>query len=203
MPRPERIDLRAFQQELSERLKHKTAAEVGNLRLALECGGRHWLVRLADTGEVLPVPPVTPVPMTKPWFLGIANVRGALHGVIDFAALLGGAGVARSAGAVGAGQARLVLLGPRFVDVRAGLMVERVLGLRNLADFTQAGDAAVADGEMSSDSGRTDESRRGGSDGGARHRWEHVKWTDATGSSWSELDLARLAADPEFMQVGA
>ena len=55
MARPEKINLRAFQQELSERLKHKTAAQVDSLRLALESGGISWLVRLGDTGEVLPM----------------------------------------------------------------------------------------------------------------------------------------------------
>ena len=38
MAKPNKINLRAFQQELSERLKHKTAAQVDSLRLALECG---------------------------------------------------------------------------------------------------------------------------------------------------------------------
>jgi twitching motility protein PilI len=177
MARAERLDLRAFQQELSERLKHKTAAEVGNLRLALECAGASWLVRLADTGEVLPLPAVTPVPLTKPWFVGIANVRGALHGVIDFTGFVNRRNDAR--GPV-APQARLVLLGSRFSEIHAGLLVDRVLGLRNLADFTP--DDAP--------------------DAGARS-WAAKTWHDGSGNTWRELDMGGLAADPEFMQVGA
>ena len=46
MARANKINLRAFQQELSERLKHKTAAQVDSLRLALECGGVSWLVHV-------------------------------------------------------------------------------------------------------------------------------------------------------------
>jgi twitching motility protein PilJ len=133
LAKTERIDLRAFQAELSERLKHKTAADVGNLRLAIGSANEQWLVRLSDTGEVLPVPQMTPVPLTKPWFIGIANVRGALHGVIDFARFMGTQG-ARERSAVNAGQSRLVLLGARFGDIRAGLLVDRVLGLRNVAE---------------------------------------------------------------------
>lgn len=194
MARRERIDLRAFQQELSERLKHKTAAQVGNMRLALECADTHWLVRLADTGEVLPLPPqVVPVPLTRPWFLGIANVRGALYGVIDFTSFLSGRAAKRGSGPAGSGQppasgARLVLLGSRFTDIRAGLLVDKVLGLRNLSDFepVAAGpDANDADGAR------------------AWRSWSARMWTDGNGTRWRELDLVALTADPEFVQVGA
>lgn len=185
MARTDRIDLRAFQQELSERLKHKTAAEVGNLRLAIESANGRWLVRLSDTGEVLPVPQMTPVPLTKPWFIGIANVRGALHGVIDFARFMGLQG-ARDRSAANAGQSRLVLLGARFADIRAGLLVDRVLGLRNVGDFQPAGDALDAMGAAD-----------------APHAWSRRRLTDAGGQVWRELDLAALASDPDFLHVGA
>src|SRR5438128_5238398 len=130
MARPNKINLRAFQQELSERLKHKTAAQVDSLRLALECGGASWLVRLGDTGEVVPMPEPVSVPLTKKWFLGVANIRGSLYGMVDFGAFLTGEPTPRGVGS------RLVLLGPRFPEMRAGLVVKRVLGLRNLADFS-------------------------------------------------------------------
>ena len=184
MAKTERIDLRAFQAELSERLKHKTTAEVGNLRLAIESASGHWLVRLADTGEVLPVPQMTPVPLTKPWFIGIANVRGALHGVIDFARFMGLQG-ARERSAANAGQSRLVLLGARFADIRAGLLVDRVLGLRNVADFQPV---EGVDGMNAVDVPRT---------------WSRRRLTDASGRAWRELDLAALASDPQFLDVGA
>jgi twitching motility protein PilI len=172
MAKPQRINLRAFQQELSERLRHKTAAQVESLRLALECGDVSWLVRLGDTGEVLPMPQPVPVPLTKPWFLGVANIRGGLYGMIDFGAFMTGRLTARGAGA------RLVLLGARFADIRAGLMVDRVLGLRNLTDFTPL-------------------------EAGGDHPWAARAWRDNVGAEWRELDVARLAQDTEFLQIGA
>ena len=181
MARGERIDLRAFQLELSERLKHKTSAQVDNLRLAVECADALWLVRLADTGEVLPLPEPVPVPLTKSWFLGIANVRGALYGVIDFGGLLTGRATARGGAGAGAG-ARLVLLGSRFADIRAGLLVDKVLGLRNLTDFEAVGESSEPSGDR---------------------RWSARTWRDAGGAAWRELDMAALATDPEFLQVGA
>jgi twitching motility protein PilI len=172
MARPDKINLRAFQQELSERLKSKTAAQVDSLRLAFECGDASWLVRLGETGEVLPLPEPVSVPLTKPWFLGVANIRGGMYGMIDFGAFLTGEPTQRAIGA------RLVLLGPRFSELRAGLMVNRVLGLRNLTDFT----AAPA---------------------GVDRPWASRIWRDKTGTEWRELDLVRLAQDPEFLDIAA
>ena len=41
-----------------------------------------WLVRLGDAGEVVAVPPVTPVPLTRsPGIMGVANIRGNLYSV--------------------------------------------------------------------------------------------------------------------------
>jgi len=172
MAKPERINLRAFQQALSERLKHKTAAQVDSLRLALVCADVSWLVRLGDTGEVLPMPQPVPVPLTKNWFLGVANIRGGLYGLIDFGAFMTGKLTPRGVGA------RLVLMGARFSEIRAGLLVDRVLGLRNLTDFTPA-EASVS------------------------LPWAARAWRDKNGTEWRELDLARLAQDAEFLHVGA
>jgi twitching motility protein PilI len=170
MARPNKINLRAFQQELSERLKHKTAAQVDSLRLALECGGASWLVRLGDTGEVVPMPEPVPVPLTKHWFVGVANIRGGLYGMVDFGAFLTGEPTARGIGA------RLVLLGPRFSEMRAGLVVNRVLGLRNLTDFEPI-------------------------EAGTNRAWASRTWRDKTGMEWRELDVARLVQDAQFLQI--
>ena len=75
MARAAKLDLRSFQQELASRLATKTAAQVESSRLGLACGGDRWLMRLADAGEVVAMPDVVPVPLTKPWYLGIANIR--------------------------------------------------------------------------------------------------------------------------------
>lgn len=171
MARPNKINLRAFQQELSERLKHKTAAQVDSLRLALESGGQSWLVRLGDTGEVVPMPEPVSVPLTKPWFVGVANIRGGLYGMVDFGMFLAGEPTVRGIGA------RLVLLGQRFPDLRAGLVVNRVLGLRNLGDFEPVTSATA-------------------------QTWASRIWRDKTDTEWRELDLPRLVQDPEFLQVG-
>jgi twitching motility protein PilI len=176
MARPAKLDLRAFQQELATRLSSKTAAQVESSRLGLSFGGENWLVRLADAGEVVAVPAIAAVPLTQPWFLGITNIRGNLYGVVDFAAFRG---LPASTAAKGAGgQARLLLFGARAGELRAGVVVTRVVGLRNLAEFAPAAPRVDAPA------------------------WYGQRWMDADGVAWQEIDLARLARDPAFLQIG-
>lgn len=118
-----RISLRDYQRELAERLRQADSARSAS-KLGVQVGAQSWLVDLVEAGEVLPVPPITAVPLTRAWFRGVANVRGNLYSVVDFAAFLG-AGVS-----AGGEQARLLLLGERFRSA-AALLVDRSLGLRN------------------------------------------------------------------------
>ena len=134
MARAGKLNLRAFQQELATRLAAKTTAQVEQSRLGLACAGSQWLIRLADAGEVIAVPTVATVPLTRSWYLGIANIRGNLYSIIDFGGFLGHE---VQPSAHGTAPARLVLFGPRVGELRAGLVVERVLGLRNLVELVR------------------------------------------------------------------
>jgi twitching motility protein PilI len=123
----QRISLRDYQRELAERLRQADSARSAS-KLGMQVGEQSWLVDLVEAGEVLPVPPITAVPLTRPWFRGVANVRGNLYSVLDFAAFIG-AGVS-----AGGEQARLLLLGERFRSA-AALLIDRSLGLRNPAQL--------------------------------------------------------------------
>ncbi len=173
MARAAKLDLRTFQRDLTTRLAAKTAAQVESSRLGLSCAGARWLIRLGDAGEVVVVPTIVSVPLTHPWFLGIANIRGNLFSVIDFGVFLGQAPVPVS------GMTRLILFSTRAGELHAGIVVPRVLGLRNLSELAPA----------SSDAGAP--------------AWHAERWMDADGNAWQEIDLAGLARDPAFLQVGA
>jgi twitching motility protein PilI len=175
MARSAKLDLRSFQQELATRLASKTAAQVESSRLGLACGGEQWLIRLADAGEVIALPPIAVVPLTKPWFVGVANIRGNLYSVVDLAGFLGREGPAPHAGG---GQARMVVFGSRTGDLKTGVVVERVLGLRNLTELAPVAPPADAPA------------------------WYGQRWMDADGGAWQEIDLAKLAVDPAFLQAG-
>ena len=123
----QRISLRDYQRELAERLRQADSARAAS-KLGVQAGDQNWLIDLAEAGEVLPVPPITTVPLTRAWFRGVANVRGNLYSVVDFAAFLGTSALR------GGEQTRLVLLGERFRSA-AALLVDRSLGLRNPAQL--------------------------------------------------------------------
>ena len=118
-----RISLRDYQRELAARLQSAASRHLSS-KLGLQVGAEPWLVDLAEAAEVVPVPPITPVPLARPWFRGVANIRGNLYGVVDFSVYLGGAA------AVASEQARLLLLSERF-RMGCALLVDRSLGLRN------------------------------------------------------------------------
>ena len=125
--------LREFQAHLAARL-----AGIGDQRaagfLGVQSGTDYWLIGLPDVGEIVSLPPLTGVPLTKPWFVGIANIRGNLYSVADFSAFRGREATPRNAGS------RLLLIGTRHGN-NAALLVTRMLGLRNIDDLTPvAGD---------------------------------------------------------------
>lgn len=169
---PAKLDLRTFQQELADRLSSKRAGAAEASRLVFVAGEKTWMTCLADSGEVLAVPPITRVPLTQSWYLGIANIRGNLYGIVDFAAFRGGRETRMTP------QARLILLGPRFGELKAGLLVDRVIGLRSLAGFE------LVQGL------------------GDHPAWCRDAWRDEGGSEWREIDLGRLARDAAFLSIG-
>jgi twitching motility protein PilI len=122
-----RASLREFQEGVSRRIAAAASTVREDVRLGVRSADRSWLVDLPDAGEIIPVVPLTPVPLTRPWFRGLANVRGTLYAAVDLGQFLGG-------GATPAQYARLMLAGRRS-RVNAAVLVERVLGLRYLRNM--------------------------------------------------------------------
>jgi twitching motility protein PilI len=129
--------LRDYQLELSGRLQRAETDAGAASKLGLEAGGAAWLVDLTEAGEMIPVSPISAVPLARPWFRGVANIRGNLYSVVDFAAFLGGEAT------VVTDQARLLLISDRF---RAGcaLLVSRSLGLRKSGELELRAGGAVS-----------------------------------------------------------
>ena len=126
-----RLNLREFQQNLIDRLQMTGLSELRVSTLGVQIAGRNWLVDMADIGEVLPLPPMTVVPFTKPWFRGVANVRGNLYGVADMATY------ERSGTASGDVNNRVLLVAERYA-FNAALLVDRVLGLRDARSWQKS-----------------------------------------------------------------
>ena len=58
--------------------------------IGFRIGRRAFVSGIEEINELLAVPPLTNVPGTQPWLMGVANVRGNLVPVIDLARFLFG-----------------------------------------------------------------------------------------------------------------
>ena len=167
-----RQGLREFQLSVAEKLRTATTRTALASKLGFQVGSDNWFVALQEVNEVIPVPTLVPVPLTQPWFRGVANVRGNLYSMIDFAAFQGG-------DVIPTGMERRVILASDRLIAGAGLLVSRMLGLRNPEQFTalpRPGDAPA---------------------------WVGGAYSDAGGTRWLELDFPALAREPRFLEVGA
>src|SRR3954470_15007303 len=81
--------LRDLQSRLADRLQAAQTEARGRSWLAVECGTRGVLFPLNDGGEIFAIAPLSPGPPRPRWFLGVSNLRGHLHGVVDLARFLG------------------------------------------------------------------------------------------------------------------
>ena len=167
-----KTSLREYQAAVAERLR--TLAQRGASaasRLGFMVGDTRWIMQLNEVAEVLPVPPVMPIPLSKSYFRGVCNVRGNLYGVVDFSAFMEKAPVASNV------ENRLLLL-PQAVVHGSALLVSRMAGLRNAENFHLL--------ERSSD----------------LPVWIMNRYKDQDGNEWNELDVAALALDEKFLNVG-
>ncbi|MBI5658015.1 MAG: chemotaxis protein CheW [Nitrosomonadales bacterium] len=126
-----RLNLREFQQTLNDRMQDKYRSGSQSSSLGVQIAGQNWLVDMVDIGEVLAPPPLTPVPLSKAWLLGVANVRGNLYCVTDMAAYQ------HKGKATGSAANRLLLVAERHA-FNAALLVDRVLGLRDARGWRQS-----------------------------------------------------------------
>jgi twitching motility protein PilI len=164
--------LRDFSAQLAARLQAAPGPAAEPARLAVRIGPQGFLLDMNTAGEIVAAPPVTPVPWTKPWFLGLANVRGRLIGVVDLIGLAGGAPIA-------AEDAQQVVVFNETLKYNVGLLITRAFGLRNIKDLEPLG--AVGD---------------------PARPWEARAFRDTDGSRLVEIDLQGLTSHEEFASIG-
>ena len=167
-----RTGLREFQISVAERLRNAATRKALASKLGFQVGADNWFVALHQVSEVVPVPQLVQVPLTHSWFRGVANVRGNLYSMVDFSAFQGG-------DPIPAGMERRVILVSERLVGGAGLLVSRMLGLRNPEQFNPAAKPADAP------------------------PWVGAAYSDAGGTRWLELDLPALVREQRFLEVGA
>ncbi len=133
--------------------------------------GDHRLTCSVDrVHEFLPLPAFTPVPGTKPWILGLANVRGDLVTIVDLAWFLLGSQAKVTM------RSRLLLATLRGRPV--GLLVDEVFGQRNFVEGDTSRARLPAGSKLS----------------------DYIKRQHRSGSeSWQELDLDILFTTADFL----
>lgn len=167
--------MRDFQTHLVDRMHAaRSGADTHVNQLAVVIGGSRFLLDLTQAGEITTVGAITRVPLTADWFLGLSNLRGNLISVIDLARFQG------RQPTVIEKESRVVAFAPSL-GFNCGLLVSRVLGLRNIAEMTLKNPAPAVDNPPWL----------------ARH---HV---DQEAQEWTELDLSLITQDSRFLHVGS
>ena len=170
--------LRELQTRLASRLQAARTEGVQASWLAVEASGTHYLFPLTQAGEIFPFANAQPVPYTQAWFLGVANLRGGLFGVIDLAGFVAGRAPGMRSDATRA-ESRLVALNS-LLEVNCALLIDRLAGLRNLDAFLSSSEPPE---------GSPDYFGSG--------------YTDANGVYWQEINLQTLSQQPQFLSISA
>ncbi len=185
-PRPPTRDARSAFDILTE-FEASSLAHVAGLPEQLDAPGlwrgvgyRVGRTRLAsgfdEVGEILPMPPVTPVPGAQPWMLGVANIRGNLLPIVDL---------------------------KQFLEGERTVLTE---SQRVLIVHQPGGDVAVTIDELFGQRSFQDEQQQPKDDSPlVQGRYAHFidRVYRLADDSWGVFSLERLARTPEFRQAAA
>jgi len=140
--------------------------------IAFRIGDRRLMSGIHEVNEILMMPAMTPVPGTKPWLLGVANIRGNLVAVVDLRNYLEGERTPI------VDRSRLLLA--RQTGGAVGLLVDEVLGQRN-----------VTDENIPLDEGEDDE----------RYARYIPRRYELDGRVWNVFSMTTLVKTPGFIQA--
>jgi len=170
--------LRELQSRLATRLQAARSEGVQASWLAVEAAGGKYLFPLAQSGEIFPFASTHAVPYTQSWFLGVANLRGGVYGVVDMGGFVAGKAPQQRSDAARA-ESRLVALNAAL-EVNCALLIDRLAGLRNRDAFTASSEPPA----------------------GAPSYFGNA-YTDAHGGRWQEINLQALSQQPNFLSISA
>jgi twitching motility protein PilI len=135
---------------------------------------RYLVSSINEVNEILTLPSLTIVPGTRPWLLGVANVRGNLVPVIDLRQYLEGERATLT------DSSRVLLV--RQLGGSVGLLIDEVLGQRNFSEEQRAEALGEEDDRYS------------------RFIGEKYPLGDVL---WGLFSMAALVRTPDFVQAAA
>ncbi|MGB3394420.1 MAG: chemotaxis protein CheW [Stenotrophomonas sp.] len=137
-------------------------------------GNRRLVSDFREVVEIVPMPPVTPVPGAQPWLLGVGNLRGNLFPVVDLKYFLEGQRTVQQEGH------RVLIMRQTGGDV--ALSIDELYGQRSFETSQQADASGIARGRYA-------------------HFVERA-FNDGS-HDWGVFSLSLLSRTPEFRQAAA
>ena len=130
MKMEQKSTLRDYQTNILARLENakRVGSEAPAGYLGVSIGSKNILINLQEISETLPIVDIQPVPLVKPWFLGVANVRGVLYAINDLGQMLENTLTQISS------SARLVMVN-EVVASNVAFVVDKMIGLRKLNEM--------------------------------------------------------------------
>lgn len=142
--------------------------------VAYRVGSRRLASGFDEVLEILPMPPVTHVPGSTPWMLGVANVRGTLLPVVDLKQFLEGERTVL--------QEKQRVLVVQQPGGAVAVTIDELYGQRSFVDAQSVDATEIADGRYAYFVDRA-------------YRFD--------GKDWGVFSLSLLARTPEFRQAAA
>lgn len=142
--------------------------------VAFRIGTRRLASGFDEVLEILPMPPVTHIPGSLPWMLGVANIRGTLLPVVDLKQFLEGERTVLQE------KQRVLVVHQPGGDV--AVTIDELFGQRSFNDSQSVDPTVIADGRYA-------------------HFVERAYRFD--GHDWGVFSLNLLARTPEFRQAAA
>lgn len=137
-------------------------------------GKRHLVSDFREVVEIVPMPPITPVPGAQPWLLGVGNLRGNLFPVVDLKYFMEGERTVQQEGQ------RVLIMRQAGGDV--ALTIDELFGQRSFEQGQDAGTEDLASGRYA-------------------HFIDRAFHGD--GHDWGVFSLSLLSRTPEFRQAAA
>jgi twitching motility protein PilI len=162
---------RRFRKKLTQT---RRSEEEGNnwQGIGFRLGEYQFVARVDDVNEILPLPATTRVPGTKPWMLGVSNIRSDLSPVIDMQGFLLGHNTQPR------GRNRVLVI--RKDDYITSILVDEVTG------FMRVNQPNVDEADAV--------------DYGAINKYLAGLYRSGQ-QQWYIFDINRLIRDPEFIQA--
>ena len=168
--------LRELQTRLASRLQAARSEGMSASWLAVKVGETPCLFPLAHSGEIFPLANVQLVPYSRPWFMGVINLRGGLYGVADLARFMGSS-TPRTEQVLA--QASVITFNAAL-ELNCALMVNGLAGLRKRDAFADV---------VASPAGSP--------------VYFGACFIDLNGVRWQEINLQSLSQFSEFLSISA